>query len=124
MPRMIASKSMTYGTRRLKADDEFTAPGPMSRALSALGMAKPKRKPGAVPAIPEGLKTKVSEGGKGEPVTIPADWESMHWASQEKLALDIIGGEGPLVTAEGQTRAQKAKAIIAAEVAERASRAS
>lgn len=57
---------------------------------------------------------------KGEPVEIPADWESLHWKKQVELALALVGGEGPLVPAEGQTEAAKAKAIIAAEVAERA----
>ena len=53
---------------------------------------------------------------KGEPVDIPADWEGLHWSQQEKLAIEIVGGEGPLVPAEGQTRAEKARAIIASEV--------
>lgn len=57
---------------------------------------------------------------KGEPVEIPADWESLHWKKQVELALAIVGGDGPLVPAKDQTVAQKAKAIIEAEVAERA----
>lgn len=55
----------------------------------------------------------------GEPVDIPADWETLHWSQQEKLALSIVGGGGPLVPAQGQTRAEKAKAIIGAEVSKR-----
>ena len=58
---------------------------------------------------------------RGEPVEIPADWEAMQWMKQEKLAAEIVGATVPLATAEGQTRAQKAKAIIEAEVSERAS---
>lgn len=38
---MIASKSMRYGTRMLKADDEFVASGPDARLYSALGWARP-----------------------------------------------------------------------------------
>lgn len=59
----------------------------------------------------------------GTPVPIPDDWETLHWSQQEKLALEIVGGDGPLVPAEGQTRAAKARAIIAATVADRESRA-
>lgn len=60
---------------------------------------------------------------KGEPVEIPADWASWHWSQQEKLAALIVGTTTPLETAEGQTRAQKAAAIINAELSERASTA-
>ena len=38
---MIASKSLRYGTRMLKADDEFVANGPDARLYSALGWARP-----------------------------------------------------------------------------------
>jgi hypothetical protein len=54
---------------------------------------------------------------KGDTVEIPDDWEKLHWRKQVALALEIIGGDGPLVPAEGQTEAEKAKAIIASEVA-------
>lgn len=37
---MIATKDMTYGTRRLKADDEFEATRPNARLLEALGRAR------------------------------------------------------------------------------------
>lgn len=57
-----------------------------------------------------------------EPVEIPADWASMQWMKQEKLAAKIVGTTVPLATSEGQTRAAKAKAIIEAEVAERAAK--
>lgn len=39
--RMIATKDMTYGTRRLKAGDEIeNVSGPNSRLLAALGRAR------------------------------------------------------------------------------------
>lgn len=42
MPKvgMIATRAMTYGTRRLKADDRFETDGPTARLLSALGRAR------------------------------------------------------------------------------------
>lgn len=39
MAKMIAMKRMTYGTRRLKAGDEFTAPRRDARVLDAIGKA-------------------------------------------------------------------------------------
>jgi len=51
-------------------------------------------------------------GEKGDQVEIPDDWEGLHWKKQVDLALQIIGGGGPLVPSEGQTQAEKAKAII------------
>lgn len=39
---MVALKSFTYNTRRLKAGDEFTVPGPHVRLLSAIGRAEVK----------------------------------------------------------------------------------
>ena len=37
MAKMIAMKRMTYGTRRLKAGDEFTASNSHARILDAIG---------------------------------------------------------------------------------------
>ncbi|QKV17849.1 hypothetical protein [Oricola thermophila] len=55
----------------------------------------------------------------GDRVDIPEDWESLHWKRQVELANRIIGGEGPLVPSEGQTVAEKARAIIMSEVSDR-----
>lgn len=41
MPRMIATKDMTYATRRLQAGDEIqNVSGPNARLLTALGRAR------------------------------------------------------------------------------------
>lgn len=84
----------------------------------------PLRAPGKIapPSTPQSDAGGNLDNPKGEPVEIPSDWAGLHWSQQEKLALAIVGGDGPLVPSEGQTRAQKAKAIIEAEVAERASK--
>jgi hypothetical protein len=37
---MIATRTMTYGTRRLKADEAFEATRPNARLLAALGRAR------------------------------------------------------------------------------------
>lgn len=111
-------------------------------AYEALGVSvevvahgTPLREPGKIapPSKPADVQTadpapvQDNSGGnldnpRGEPVEIPADWDTMQWMKQEKLAAEIVGASVPLATAEGQTRAQKAKAIIEAEVSERASR--
>lgn len=82
-----------------------------------------KNKAEAIAAIEAHLAK--AEGGNldnpgGEPVEIPEAWEAMTDDEMVELALAIVGGDGPLVPAEGQTVAQKARAIIEAEVAERA----
>jgi hypothetical protein len=40
MRKLIATKTHTYGTRRLKAGDEFVAPGSEARLWVALGKAR------------------------------------------------------------------------------------
>lgn len=52
---------------------------------------------------------------KADEIAIPPDWRDMHWKHQVALAIAIIGGDGPLVPAEGQSQAEKARAIIASE---------
>lgn len=84
-----------------------------------------KNKAEAIAAIEAHLAKAEAEGGnldnpRGEPVEIPEAWEAMTDDEMVELALAIVGGDGPLVPAEGQTVAQKARAIIEAEVAERA----
>jgi len=90
----------------------------------ANGMAnKPIKPDNPVPKPPQSLVDKIAGNQvydprpdeKGKPVTFPPDWREWHWKKREGLALEIVGGKGPLVPAKGQTRAQKADAIIAAE---------
>lgn len=102
---------------------EVVSPG---TPLRVPGKITPPPKPGKDEVAPP-TPTQSDAGGtldnpKGEPVEIPADWASLQWMKQEKLAAEIVGATVPLATAEGQTRAQKAKAIIEAEVAERAAK--
>lgn len=59
-----------------------------------------------------------SDADDDAPVEIPDDWESLHWKSQVKIAKQIIGGE--VVAEDGQSIAEKAKAILAGHIAERA----
>lgn len=74
MPQMKATKSLTYGTRRLKADDIFTArTGADARVLIALkkakrfdGVATAKPKPAPAPKRKTAPKTKATPKPKLE----------------------------------------------------------
>lgn len=57
------------------------------------------------------------EAGKGGPVAIPADWESLHHKTRVALAEDIAGIA--IEAADGKTKTQVADEIIAAEVEKR-----
>lgn len=46
-----------------------------------------------------------------EPVTVPADWQDMHWKQQVQLAMRIANE--PISADPGRTIADKAKEIIA-----------
>lgn len=52
-------------------------------------------------------------------VEIPGDWQSLHWKQRVALA-EKLNGDAALVPAEGQTQADAADVVIAAEVARRA----
>lgn len=39
--KLVATKSLTYATRRLRPEEEFLATGPHARVLIAIGKAKP-----------------------------------------------------------------------------------
>lgn len=90
------------------------------RGLDWDGMREVAGRVSDVPAINRDEAVAMIEAAQpAEKVAIPDDWETLHWAKQEKLAQAIAGGDGPLDTGEDETRAEKAKAIIAAEVANR-----
>lgn len=57
--------------------------------------------------------------GGGAPVEIPGDWQSLHWKQRVALA-EKLNGDAALVPAEGQTQADAADVVIAAEVVRRA----
>ena len=86
--------------------------------------AKHERADGATAAIiPDLTQTNSVSDDKivlGDQVAVPEGWQALHWTKQEALAVELVGGEGPLVASEGQTRAEKAKAIINATVNDRA----
>jgi hypothetical protein len=43
---LVATKDLSYGTRRLKAGDIFTVPASMARVLVGIGKAERPREPG------------------------------------------------------------------------------
>jgi hypothetical protein len=47
---LVATKDLSYGTRRLKAGDIFTVPASMARVLVGIGKAERPREPGKVEA--------------------------------------------------------------------------
>lgn len=55
MQKLIATKSMTYATRRLMPGDAFEARPADARLLIAIKKAKADRVPGTVPAPPASL---------------------------------------------------------------------
>lgn len=96
--------------------------GPLRTPGKIAAPSKPVETQNADPDPVQGDSGTNLDNPRGEPVEIPADWETMQWMKQEKLAAEIVGATVPLATAEGQTRAEKARAIISAEIAERNSR--
>lgn len=67
MPKLIATKAMTYATRRLRAGDEFEATNQHARILKAIGKASdaavaPKRQEPAVDVV-EVLRRRATEMG-------------------------------------------------------------
>ncbi len=72
--RMIATKDMTYGTRRLKAGDDLgEVSGPNARLLRALGRARevPDKPAVLAPTTTPPVKT----SGKRKPAPPPKDAE-------------------------------------------------
>ncbi|MBO9589541.1 hypothetical protein [Devosia sp.] len=61
MRDLIATKSMTYATRRLLPGDEFQANNRDARTLVAIKKAKEKRIPGQVDAPPATVAQKVKK---------------------------------------------------------------
>jgi hypothetical protein len=56
--RLVATRALTYATRRLVAEDPFSAPAAQARILVALKKARyaTERPEGEVPDMPEGLR--------------------------------------------------------------------
>lgn len=52
-------------------------------------------------------------------IDIPENWQSLHWKQRVALA-EKLNGDAGIVQAGGQTQADAADAVIAAEVARRA----
>lgn len=66
MPKLFATKSFSYATRRLLPGDSFEANNRDARILVAIGKAKPVREAGTLPPPPADLakKTKVPDTDK------------------------------------------------------------
>ncbi len=62
-------------------------------------------------------KQEEQDGATG--IAIPADWQSLHWKQRVALA-EKLNGDAAVTPADGQTQAEAADAVIAAEVARRA----
>lgn len=76
MQRLIATRNMTYATRRLQAGDVFYAKPNEARLLIAIKKAREDREPGKVPPPPQSLMQKVS----GED-----DMKALRTAYQKKM---------------------------------------
>jgi len=61
MRMLIANRRMIYGTRRLKAGDEFEATRAHARVLVAIKKATPVRTPGEIAPPPEDVAQKMRE---------------------------------------------------------------
>jgi len=129
---LIANKAMTYATRRLQAGDEFLASERDATILTYAKKAKRKRAPGRVDAPPKSVVAKAkpvkpASGASelsGEPPTpdgtqvpVPEGWEGMHHTKIVALARELVGSD--FEPREGQTKTEKARAIIAATEADR-----
>lgn len=76
MARMIATKALRYGTRRLRADDEFTASKRDARVLSAIGRATYATKVVTVHPDPVAAEPVVPAGASDELATLRAEYQS------------------------------------------------
>lgn len=96
-------RHMNYLTRALQSSDPRYA-----RIFGLLGYPVPAGE----------IEAKSAERQSTE-IVIPADWSSLHWSKQAKLAEEIAGSEDAFNSADGDTKAAKAKSIIEAELAKR-----
>jgi hypothetical protein len=74
MVRLIATKSMSYNTRRLMPGDEFDAKDRDARILVGIAKARRVREPGEVPSPPESLTQKAS-GGSDDLSALRAEYQ-------------------------------------------------
>jgi hypothetical protein len=63
MKRMVAAKSFFYGTRALRAGDEFDVQRPTARLLVAVGRAREAVVPAEPEETVETLRAKAKEAG-------------------------------------------------------------
>lgn len=69
--------------------------------------------------VATGQPVQAASGTGGAAIDIPADYQSLHWKQRVALA-EKLNGDAAVTPAEGQTQAEAADAVIAAEVARRA----
>lgn len=69
MPELIATRRLSYGTRRLQADDRFPATKQDARVLVALGRARYATAAVAAPVVPP---AEVEPGAPEVPAETPA----------------------------------------------------
>ncbi len=65
-----------------------------------------------------GKPVQAASNAGGAAIDIPADYLSLHWKQRGALA-EKLNGDAAVTPAEGQTQAEAADAVIAAEVAKR-----
>jgi hypothetical protein len=70
MPQLIATRRLTYGTRRLQADDQFTASKQDAKVLIALQRARPA--PAAEPVQPVPPAPVEASGSEDAPLPVEA----------------------------------------------------
>lgn len=87
MPKLIATKAMTYATRRLRAGDEFEATNQHARILKAIGKAsaakaEPK-KPEPVIDVVDVLRRRATEMG----IKVDGRWSEARLRSEIEYGL-------------------------------------
>lgn len=77
--KLIATKSMIYGTRRLLPGDMFDAPDRDARVLIGIRKAKDgtTRTPGKVPPPPEDVARKIEQATGGDVAALRAEYEAL-----------------------------------------------
>lgn len=91
MVKMIARKTLRYGTRRLVADDQFDATRADARVLTALRMAVPHVEPAAPvepaePADPADPRDHLRERAAALGIKVDARWGTQRLAEEIERA--------------------------------------
>lgn len=113
MARYRAAAPLFIGTRLVQPGETFDSDGKPGKNWLPADAAPPE-----AASTPEVASAPAAEPTAAEAVVaIPADWRSLHWTQQEKLAIAL---NGDFVVPDGKTKAQVAREMLEAEEQRRA----